>query len=50
MSSWNIQIITSLFSMSQNAIKFKDVKTSTDYLTINIQENYATDKTGKKIE
>lgn len=33
-----------------NAIKFKDVKTSTDYLTINIQENYATDKTGEKIK
>lgn len=33
-----------------NATKFKDVKLSTDYLIINIQENYATDKTGKKIE
>lgn len=33
-----------------NAIKFKDVKASTDYLTINIQENYATDKSGKKLK
>ncbi|MHC5310109.1 hypothetical protein ACYSNM_08560 [Myroides sp. LJL116] len=33
-----------------NAIKFKDVKPSTDYLTINIQENFATDKKGKKLE
>lgn len=33
-----------------NAIKFKDVKASTDYLTINIQENYATDKNGKKLK
>lgn len=33
-----------------NATKFKDVKLNTDYLTLNIQENYATDKTGKKIE
>ena len=33
-----------------NAVKFKDVKKSTDYLTINIQENYATDKSGKKLK
>lgn len=33
-----------------NAIKFKDVKASTDYLTINIYENYAMDKRGKKIQ
>ncbi len=33
-----------------NAIKFKDVKASTDYLSINIQENYATDKSGKKLK
>jgi len=33
-----------------NAIKFKDVKESTNYLTINIQENYATDKSGNKLK
>jgi len=33
-----------------DATKFKDVKLNTDYLTLNIQENYATDKSGKKIE
>jgi hypothetical protein len=33
-----------------NAIKFKDVKSGTEYLTINIHENYAIDKTGKKIK
>lgn len=33
-----------------NASKFNDVKLNTDYLTLNIKENYATDKTGKKIE
>lgn len=33
-----------------NAVKFKDVKASTDYLIINIEENYATDKTGKKVK
>jgi hypothetical protein len=32
------------------ATKFKDVRLNTDYITLNIQENYATDKTGKKIE
>lgn len=34
----------------ENAVKFKDVKSTTSYLTLNINENYATDKTGKKIE
>lgn len=33
-----------------DAIKFNDVKTSAEYLTINIQENYAIDKIGKKLE
>lgn len=33
-----------------DATKFKDVKLSTDYLTLNIQENHATDKTGMKVE
>lgn len=33
-----------------NSIQFKDVKASTDYLTINIQENYAMDKAGKKVK
>ncbi|MBL7737358.1 MAG: hypothetical protein JNL51_18005 [Chitinophagaceae bacterium] len=33
-----------------DAIKFKDVKSNTDYLTINIKENYSTDKIGKKIK
>jgi hypothetical protein len=31
------------------AVKFKDVKSSTNYIDLNIQENYATDKSGKKI-
>jgi hypothetical protein len=34
----------------QDAKKFKDVKLVADYLTINIHENYATDKTGKKLK
>lgn len=34
----------------RDAKKFKDVKSITEYLTINIHENYATDKTGKKIK
>lgn len=33
-----------------NAIKFKDVKASTDYLSINIEENYAINKNGKKVQ
>ncbi len=33
-----------------DAEKFKDVKSATEYLTINIYENYATDKTGRKIK
>lgn len=33
-----------------DAIKFKDVKASTEYLDLDIKENYATDKTGKKIK
>ena len=33
-----------------DATKFKDVKLNTDYLTLDIHENYATDKAGKKIE
>lgn len=33
-----------------DATKFKDVKFSTDYLIINIEENYATNKIGKKIK
>lgn len=33
-----------------NAIKFKDVKASIDYLSINIEENYAMDKSGKKVQ
>lgn len=33
-----------------DAIKFKDVKTSTEYLDLDIKENYATDKTGRKIK
>lgn len=32
------------------AKKFKDVKVSTEYIDLNIKENYATDKTGKKIQ
>lgn len=31
------------------AIKFKDVKLSTDYIIINVEENYAMDKRGNKL-
>lgn len=33
-----------------NAIQFNDIKAGTDYLTINIQENYAMDKRGNKLQ
>lgn len=33
-----------------DATKFKDVKSNANYLYVDIHENYATDKTGKKIE
>ncbi|WP_430613554.1 hypothetical protein [Flavobacterium sp. JP2137] len=33
-----------------DAIKFKDVKSTTKYLIINIEENYALDKDGKKLK
>lgn len=32
------------------ATKFRDVKSTTDYLTVNIKENYAIDKSGKKLK
>ncbi|WP_146624474.1 hypothetical protein [Larkinella arboricola] len=32
-----------------NATKFKDVNEETDYLSISIEENYAIDKTGNKL-
>ena len=32
-----------------DAVKFKDVKVGTDYIDLDIKENYATDKTGKKL-
>lgn len=33
-----------------DAVKFKDVKATTEYIDINIKENYATDKRGKKLK
>lgn len=33
-----------------DAVKFKDVKESTEYIDLDIQENYATDKSGKKLK
>lgn len=33
-----------------NAIKFSDVKESTEYLDLDIKENYATDKQGERIK
>src|SRR5699024_10631789 len=33
-----------------NAIKFKDVKESTGYIDLDLQENYATNKLGEKIK
>lgn len=32
-----------------DAVKFKDVKASTDYIDLDIYENYATDKNGNKL-